>query len=114
MPSQFWEDLKSDTSDPEFARAYAVESVRIATIDAVMNTLNDALIAEGMSKASLARATGMKAPVVRRLLSSATVNPTIGTVAGLAAALGMRLTFEPMSKQQRAEITTPMLGAAAL
>ncbi len=113
MLSQFWDDLKSDTSDPEFARAYAAESVRIATIDSVVNALNDAVAVEGLSKASLARAAGMKSAVVRRLLSSTTVNPTISTVAELAAALGMRLTLEPMSKQERAAITVPMRRVAA-
>lgn len=113
MTSQFWEDLKSESSNPEFARAYAAESIRIATIDAVVNALNDALATEGMSKASLARAAGMKAAAVRRLLSSATVNPTISTVTELAAALGMRLTLEPMSKQERTAITVPMRRVAA-
>lgn len=33
----FWEDFAKDLGDPEFRRAYASESVRIATVDAAIN-----------------------------------------------------------------------------
>jgi DNA-binding phage protein len=113
MTEQFWSDLESDLRDPEYARAYAAESIRIATIDAVVNILNDAAATQGLSKAGLARATGMSAAAVRRLLSAPNVNPTVGTVAELAAALGLRLTLEPMTADERAAVTEPMRSSAA-
>jgi ribosome-binding protein aMBF1 (putative translation factor) len=98
--------------DPEFARHYAAESVRIAAIDAVVNELDELRESAGLSKAQLARAIGAEPSVVRRLLSAQTVNPTLGTVAELAAALGMKVTLEPMSEEERKRITEPMVACA--
>lgn len=33
----FWDDLARDLEDPEFLREYVVESVRIATVDRIVN-----------------------------------------------------------------------------
>jgi ribosome-binding protein aMBF1 (putative translation factor) len=96
--------------DPEFASHYAAESARIAVIDAVVNELDELRESAGLSKAQLARAIGSEPSVVRRLLSAQTVNPTLGTVAELAAALGMKLTLQPMSKEERKRITEPILS----
>jgi ribosome-binding protein aMBF1 (putative translation factor) len=90
----FWEDLARDLQDPAFASQYAIESARIATIDAVVNALDDAREAEGFSKADLARAIGSDPAVIRRLFGSGRVNPTLGTLAEVAAALGLRITVE--------------------
>ena len=41
--SAFWDDLARDIEDDtEFRRGFTDESMRIAAIDAVVNTLNDA------------------------------------------------------------------------
>src|ERR1700749_478559 len=85
--------------DPEFARHHAVETARIAAIDAVINRLDELREASGLTKAGLARAIGSEPSVVRRLLSAQAVNPTLATVAEVAAALGMKVTLEPMSKE---------------
>ena len=55
-PSQFWDDLATDLEDPEFLREYVRESVRIATIDDLVNELDEAREAAGLTKADLARA----------------------------------------------------------
>ncbi len=89
--SQFWEDLARDLEDPQFLREYVVESIRIATIDRVVNGLDQARQAAGLSKAALARAISSEPAVVRRLFSAGHVNPTLGTLAEVAAALGMRI-----------------------
>jgi DNA-binding phage protein len=98
-------------ADPERARAFAAESARIAAIDAVVNQLDAARAASKLNKTQLARAIGAQPSVVRRLLSSQTVNPTLSTVAELAAALGMKVTLEPMTDEERVSITEPMLAA---
>lgn len=54
--SAFWDDLALDLEDPEFLRECVVESVRIATLDEVVNALDDSHEAAGLSKAELARA----------------------------------------------------------
>ena len=105
----FWDDLARDLEDPEFLREYVVESMRIATIDQVVNAIDDAREAAGLSKAELARAIQKEPATIRRLLSSDNSNPTLGTLAEVAAALGLRITVEPIPKAQRGQITQPLL-----
>jgi DNA-binding phage protein len=105
----FWEDLADDLRDPEFLREYVVESIRIATIDLVINALDDARQAAGLSKADVARAINVEPATVRRLFGAGNVNPTLGTLASVAAALGMRITVEPLSAPDQERITRPLL-----
>lgn len=108
-PSQFWDDLAKDLKDPEFLREYVRESVRIATIDDLVNELDEAREAAGLTKAELARAISAEPAVVRRLFSAGHVNPTVGTLTAVAAALGMRLTLEPLPEPEREQITRPLM-----
>ena len=103
--SAFWDDLARNLEDPEFRRHYVIESIRIATIDQVVNALDDAREAAGLSKAALARAISAEPAVVRRLFSAEHVNPTLGTLAEVAAALGMRITVEPIPAAERKKLT---------
>ncbi len=105
----FWDDLARDLEDPEFLREYVVESMRIATIDAVVNALDDAREAAGLSKAELARAIQVEPATIRRLFASDKANPTLGTLAEVAAALGLRITLEPLADEERTQITDPLL-----
>jgi len=107
--SAFWDDLAKDLEDPESLREYVVESVRIATVDRIVNALDKAREVAGLSKADLARAISAEPAVVRRLFSSGRVNPTLGTLAEIAAALGMRVTLEPLDASERSAVTTPLL-----
>ncbi|MGW0523640.1 helix-turn-helix domain-containing transcriptional regulator [Crossiella sp. NPDC003009] len=108
MSAQFWADLAEDLQDPEFLREYVTESVRIATIDSIVNELDQALYREHLSKAELARAIDAPSASVRRLLSARDVNPTLGTIAKIAAVLGLRLTLEPIPAADREIITDPL------
>ena len=110
----FWDDLARDLEDPEFLREYVVESVRISTIDKVVIALNDAREAAGLSKAALARAISADPAAMRRLFSAGQVNPTLGTLAEVAAALGMRITVEPLPVAERRRVTAPLLEDVAL
>lgn len=107
--SAFWEDLARDLDDPEFLREYVVESMRIATIDAIVNALDEAREAAGLSKAELARAIQVEPATIRRLFASDKSNPTLGTLAEVAAALGMRVTLEPLPDSERIQVTEPLL-----
>lgn len=109
----FWEDLSRDLEDPEFLREYVVESMRVATIDTIVNALDDARGAAGLSKAALARAIQVEPATIRRLFASDRSNPTLGTLAEVAAALGLRITVEPMPENDRAQITMPLLDGSA-
>jgi transcriptional regulator with XRE-family HTH domain len=109
----FWDDLERDLLDPNFLREYVVASVRIATIDAIVNDLDDARKAAGLSKADLASAIQAEPAAIRRLLSSDQVNPTLGTLAEVAAALGLRVTLEPLSAAELRQVTQPLLKGRA-
>jgi ribosome-binding protein aMBF1 (putative translation factor) len=102
QPGAFWNDLAHDLQDPAFARQHAIESARIATIGAVVNSLDEAREAEGLSKADLARAVGSDPAAIRRLFGSGRVNPTLGTIAEVAAALGLRITVERLPAEPHA------------
>lgn len=65
-----------------------------------------------MSKAELARAIGAEPAVVRRLLSSSAPNPTLGTLAEVAAALGLQVRLVPMRAADRKAITDALLLGA--
>jgi DNA-binding phage protein len=111
--SVFWDDLASDLEDPEFLREYVAESIRIATIDRIVNQLDTARAAAGLTKAGLAHAISSEPATVRRLFSSSHVNPTLGTLAEVAAALGMRVVLEPLDAKDQEQITRPMIEGSA-
>lgn len=103
--SVFWDDLARDLEDPEFLREYVVESVRIAAIDRIVNALDEAREAAGMSKAEVARAINASEPSIRRLFTGAHGNPTLSTVSEVAAALGLRITVEPLPAAEKKAVT---------
>lgn len=112
MHSTFWDDHAHDMQNPEYAREFAAESVRVNTIDTIINRLDESRADAGLSKAALARAIGANPAVVRRLLSSTQANPTLGTLAEVAAALGLKVVLQPMTPEEREAVTVPMLAAS--
>lgn len=108
-PTTFWDDLADDLKDPDFLRDYVVESIRIATVDTLVNRLDDARVAAGLSKSALAHAINMNSATMRRLFSGGATNPTLGTLAEVAAALGMRVSLEPLPESEQAQVTRPLL-----
>jgi transcriptional regulator with XRE-family HTH domain len=107
--SAFWDDLATELQDPEFLRDYVVESMRIATIDRLVNALDEAREAAGLTKAELARAIGAEPASIRRLFASGNSNPTLGTLAEVASALGMQVTLTPLPAAERRKVTQPLL-----
>ncbi|HUY63502.1 MAG TPA: helix-turn-helix domain-containing protein [Acidimicrobiales bacterium] len=113
MSSRFWSDLTEDLKDPEFLGEFVRESIRISTIDRVVAQLDEAREAAGVSKAELARALGAHAAAVRRLFSAEHVNPTLGTVAEVAGALGLRVTLEPLGSEEGLVTSEPLLAGSS-
>jgi ribosome-binding protein aMBF1 (putative translation factor) len=87
--------------DPAFAAGYAEERAKIDSVDRVIRMLDEARVELGMSKANLARQVSARPEIVRRLFTVKDPNPTIGTVAKLAAVLGLRLEPVPTSGSAR-------------
>lgn len=113
VTSIFWDDLAQDLEDPEFLREYVVESIRIATIDQIVNELDRTREEAGLSKAGLARAINAEPATMRRLFSSHSSNPTLGTLAEVAGALGLKITLEPLDDSERRHVTEPLLSGKA-
>jgi transcriptional regulator with XRE-family HTH domain len=111
--SQFWDDLAEDLKDPEFLREYVRESMRIATMDQLVNALDDAREAAGITKADLARAINAEPAVIRRFFSAEHTNPTLGRLTEVAAVLGMRVTLEPLPPAEQKKVTKPLLEGRA-
>lgn len=107
-PTTYWDDLVEDLKDPEFLRSYITESLRVSTIDRLVHDLDDARDALGLSKADLARAISADPAVIRRLLTLGQRNPTIGTVAEVAAALGFKVALVPMTDEEREQVAEPL------
>lgn len=74
----------------------------MATIDQLVNDLDEARNELGLSKAELARAISAEPAV--RLLSPGHRNPTIGTLAEVAAALGLKVALVPMTDDERVQV----------
>jgi DNA-binding XRE family transcriptional regulator len=102
--SEFWRDLDEDLRDDEFRRQFLLESERIATIDRIVNQLDDVRRELGVTKADLARAIGRTPESIRRLLTAKSVNPQLSLVTELASVLGYRVTLEPMSAAERRRV----------
>ena len=86
--------LAEQLDDPDFRAEYDRAALEIAIVDRVIRTLDEVRAQTKLSKAQLARQVGMDPASIRRLFSS-DANPTMRTVAALAAALDMEITIAP-------------------
>lgn len=97
----FWEDLNRSLDDDRFRYHYNLASHRIAAVDALVNELDARRVACGLSKAELARAVDKSPEAIRRLLTVENPNPTLGTFVELATVLGLKISVEPMTDEER-------------
>ena len=96
----FWQDLDRELQDPEFRSDFTRASIRITAIDRLINELDEARVAQDLSKADLARAIGSDPAAMRRLFASRG-NPTLGTLAEVAAVLGLQITLTERPRRKR-------------
>lgn len=82
-----------EMKDPGFAAGYAEARAEIDQVDDFMRSLEAARATKGVSKAELARQSGMPAAAVRRLLTApdGEANPTIATILGILRPMGLGL-----------------------
>ena len=104
----FWKMLQDGLERPEFRRHYLLERERMATIDRLINQLDEAREALGVTKADLARTIERKPETIRRLMTASSQNPQLGMVAEIAAALGYRLELVPMSAAEKKQVAEPL------
>lgn len=87
--------LDQKLRDPAFREEFEVARAEIAATDALIRALEAARAGRGVSKAELARRLSVKPEIIRRLLTDAGGNPTVGTVLKVAAALDYHLELVP-------------------
>ena len=100
----FWQLLDSSLQNKDFESEFIRESIRINTIDEIVNSLDSARETLGLSKGNLAKAIGAQSSSVRRLLTTPNQNPTLSTVIDLATAMGLTLKIEPLPAKQQAQL----------
>lgn len=109
--SEFWDDFDAGMRDPEFQDEFLRQHARTLTLDRIVNALEERRESLGVSKADLARHLQGSPPAVRRLLTATNSNPTLATLVDVAAALGLRLTLEPIppkeAKKSPAVVVSP-------
>ena len=91
--------LKTRLRDAEFKRQYKAARKTIDMVDALIRSLDEARESKGLTKADLAQLMDVKPEIVRRLLGTKHVNPTLETVEKMANALGYRLALLPTQKR---------------
>ena len=77
----------------------AADTSRSDAVGTVVSQLDAARMDRHMTKAALAGAAGMVPSAVRRVFSARRTNPTVRTVAELAAAIGLELALVPATAQ---------------
>lgn len=83
--------LQAKLNDAEYAAEYEAASRRIHQIDVLVRKLDERRSDLELSKAELARRSGLRAEVVRRLFSTGNPNPTLSTLVALADALELEI-----------------------
>lgn len=90
--------------DSSFREEFEVARAEIAATDALIRALEGARAGRGITKAELARRISVKPEIVRRLLTDAAGNPTVGTVLKVAAALDCHLELVPNRGRRAARV----------
>lgn len=91
--------LAKRMEDPEFRREFEREMAEITAVDAIVNALDELRVAEGMSKADLARGIGKNPASIRRLLTLDGANPELRTIVALANALDADIRIVPRDRR---------------
>jgi DNA-binding phage protein len=97
--------LDEKLRDPAFREDFEVARAEIAATDALIRALEGARAGRGMSKAELARRLSVKPEIIRRLLTDAGGNPTVGTVLKVASALDYHLELVPNRGRRAASLS---------
>jgi DNA-binding phage protein len=97
--------------DREFAADYQEARQGIDSVDAFMRSLEQVRATAGVSKAELAKLTGTQPAAMRRLLTTDSPNPTLGTVMSILKSLGYGLALVP--RRPKAKPASKSSGHAA-
>lgn len=103
-----WAEMRERiVKTPELRQQYERTKHTITSTRQVLMEIDDERQRAGLSKAELARRIGMTPSVIRRLFSSKSSNPSLGTVINMAGALGMEIELKPA--KQNGDTSVDML-----
>jgi len=91
--------FEKQRKNPEYERAYQEASATVRAIDELVRSIDRCREKRGLTKAELARQSGLPPEAVRRLFTMRSPNPTATTLVALAQALDLDLVAEPKSKR---------------
>lgn len=89
---------KEEMKDPVYAAAYCDAKAEIDAVDALVRELDVERARQGLTKADLARRTGLPAESIRRLFTIEEPDPKMSTLMRLSMSLGRPLGLPPLSK----------------
>ncbi len=97
LPKQesFSDYLNNLRSVPANEIAGSAEILRFALMQAMLDALDHERVAQGLSKAELARRSGLDPVTLRRLLTSPKSNPRLETLVAIAYGLGLEIILRP-------------------
>ncbi len=99
-----WNRIRSNLlARPDLAERYARQRRAFARMRAMVEDLDAARAKAGVSKAELARRTGVDAASLRRLFTSDASNPTLLRFLEVADALGIEVRLAP-AREARADV----------
>jgi DNA-binding phage protein len=105
--------LEEKLRDPAFREEFEVARAEIAATDSLIRALEGVRARRGVSKAELARRLSVKPEIIRRLLTDARGNPTVGTVLKVANALDHHLELVPNQGRRAAPVSKAARQARA-
>lgn len=96
--SRFHQRLRKDLEDPEVAADFYEMTAAIV----LMQALEEARKASHLTEKELAERMGTRREAITRLFNAENANPTLSTITGLLAALGLRaeITLRPASPDE--------------
>jgi DNA-binding phage protein len=94
---------KEEMKDPEYAAAYREAKAEIDAVDALVRELDAERTRQGLTKAALAKRSGLPAESVRRLFTIDEPDPKMSTVMRLSVSLGRPLGLPPVKPKGRGQ-----------
>ncbi len=119
VPLGRWERIRAETlTDPRRRARYERQKRVLTGTRRLLQTIEAERERIGLSKADVAERIGTNPSVVRRLLTSATSNPTLQTILNLLDAVGLDLVVQPRvptsnGALEQGEVSRPAGNAAA-
>lgn len=99
----FEHDLERELADPEARALFERELAKANAIATLLQTIEQARARRRLTKAEVARRVGSERSAISRLLAGKNANPTLNTLADLAAALDLEIELRVTERPARSK-----------